>query len=112
MTKDDRSEIREMLTDIIGAHTAAVDGKFDVIQVQLHAIREQTTKTNGRVTVLEEKQRNLETENNLHFEHCPHTDAINSLKNENVSRKAIYKFILASITISSGLVALIMELIK
>lgn len=50
MNKEDRAEMRELLIDVLSAHTAEVDGKFELIKQELEQIKTQTTKTNGRVT--------------------------------------------------------------
>lgn len=46
--------MRQMITDLLAIHTENIEGKFNVIRVELSAIKEQTTKTNGRVTRNEE----------------------------------------------------------
>ena len=46
MTANDKAELKEMINDV-------VSGRFDLIEYKLQEIKEQTTKTNGRVNKLE-----------------------------------------------------------
>ena len=65
-----------MITDIIGAHTAQIDGKFNVIKVELLAIKEQTIKTNGRVTRHDEELKAINKSEDMHVINCPHNKPV------------------------------------
>lgn len=57
MNKQDRDEIKEILHDYISGVIAKQEAKEDIISFKLDRIEIQTTKTNGRVTCLEENTR-------------------------------------------------------
>ena len=63
MTKLDKDEIKEMLNDVITLHT-------EPIKLELSHIKEQTTKTNGRVNKLEEKTEALNIKDIEHYNKC------------------------------------------
>lgn len=93
MNTVDTDVMRQLLTDVLATHTAQIDGKFELIKQELGQIKEQTTKTNGRVTRLEEKTEVLKINDIEHVTHCPHASRIQSLENSELSKKSIYKFI-------------------
>ena len=62
MNKDDRAELREILDDVMQGHINEITGRFNVQHIKLVEIKEQTTKTNGRVTELEKEQAKIKTE--------------------------------------------------
>jgi predicted nuclease with TOPRIM domain len=127
MTFEEKSEFREMITDIYATHNAKIDGKFNVIRVELAAIKEQTTKTNGRVTKLEDKIETkitdkisnidnrieiLKTNDIEHILHCPNISKIQELENQQLSRKSITKFMLIMIATISTIFTIALALFK
>ena len=60
MTEKDRLETRQMFTDILEGHYQKVEGQFNLVNLKLSSIEAQTTRTNGRVTALEDKTEKLE----------------------------------------------------
>ena len=114
MDANDRAEIRQMLTDILAGHTNEINGRYNVIHSNLIQIKEQTTKTNGRVTALETKLDTLEKTEIQHVINCPNTKRISELENNELGRKSIYRFIgtVAFVIFSvAGLVIAVMEII-
>ena len=55
MDSKDRAEVRELLLDIISGPLEKINGQYRLMSSQLANIEVQTTKTNGRVTELENK---------------------------------------------------------
>lgn len=112
MTKDDRDEMRQLMKDVLYAHTAAIDGQFKVIASDLAHIKEQTTKTNGRVTKLEDyRQSALLTEAN-HFQNCPVAGQVELLKIESTSRKSLRNFLVYAGSFVVGSAAVIVAVIE
>jgi hypothetical protein len=112
MTTTDRAEIRQMLTDILSGHTEEMKGRFNVIHTNLIQIKEQTTKTNGRVTSLENEMETVKREELLHVVNCPVIGRVKSLEEKELSRKAVVKFLLLIGGISGGIAGLIVGVLQ
>jgi predicted nuclease with TOPRIM domain len=116
MDKEQRSEMREMFEDILQAQTEKINGRLNVIHINLVSIDEQTKKTNGRVTVLEKDVEILQKDGITHYVNCPQVPRIGALEKSEFSRKIIYKFIsvlwLATLGIIGATVAIIELVIK
>jgi hypothetical protein len=54
MTKNEKEEFKEFITMSLAGHSAKFESQFDIINIKLTNIEEQTKKTNGRVNKLEE----------------------------------------------------------
>lgn len=67
----DNTELKEFLTEHAEANNNLMLEKLNGIHFQLKTIVEQTTKTNGRVTRLEEVTRGMESFKETHFLSCP-----------------------------------------
>ena len=105
MTKEDREQIREMLTDILTGQMNVVNGKIDVMYVHITQIKEQTTKTNGRVNGLEDRMDESDKLGAMHVLNCPHTEEIKKLQSNELTRSAIMKFTGKVAVIVSGAIA-------
>ena len=99
------------LNNKIGMSSIETHSKFEIIKIQLDSIEEQTRKTNGRVTKLEElnisykdkienelKSINvrvevLKTNDIEHVLHCPNVSKIKAIEDSQLTSKSIYKFI-------------------
>lgn len=108
MTKEDK----EFLNSILETHSARIDGKFDVINNKLDNIEKQTTKTNGRVSKLEENVQVLNIKDQNHIMYCPQQNRIKTLEDEQISSKSIKKFFYAGVGIIVGLGGLILAIIE
>lgn len=82
MDHDQRNEVREMLTDIMAGSVQKIEGQYRVIQSQLASIEIQTTKTNGRVSTLEEKVENVEKDLLTHPIKCDQVHEIKKIKED------------------------------
>lgn len=114
MDATDRAEIRQMLTDVLSGHVQDINGRYNVIHANLIQIKEQTTKTNGRVTALEDKLQKLEQTEIQHIINCPNTRRISELEDKETGRKSVFRFVsmVALVLFSiAGLVIAVMEII-
>jgi len=96
MTKADK----EYFEVFLGGFLKEINGKFDVITNELGHIKEQTTKTNGRVTSLEKKPEH----NALN---CPWSNTINDLVDNQKASDAIKKWKGRAIAASGIIVGII-----
>lgn len=85
MTEKDISSIRQMITDIGAANTAEIKGELALIKQEVSFVREQTTRTNGRVNRHDEEIKNLSKTEDLHVVNCPHNEPISKFT-------AVYRF--------------------
>jgi hypothetical protein len=110
MTYNDKEEIKEMLSTIISTYSAKTDGKFDLIKLELQVIKEQTTKTNGRVNKMEDKVEVLERdfEKDINIIH----GKIRYLDNQETSSKAIKRFIYMSIITISTVIGIVIAIFQ
>ena len=101
MDATDKAEMRQMMEDILSAHNKEIKGRLNVMQAHLVHIKEQTTRTNGRVTALEEAVDALHEADTKHTITCPNIPRIVALENAELSRKTITKFI-AGVSVATG----------
>ena len=82
MNHEDRNEVRDMLTDVLSGHIERIEGQYRVIQQQLSSIEVQTLKTNGRVSVLENKVDEVEKDLLTHPIKCTQVKEIAEIKKD------------------------------
>lgn len=112
MNAADRAEMRQMLTDVLSGHTEEMKGRFNVLHANLVRIEEQTTKTNGRVTMLEKQMNQLELDESQHVMKCPNASRIKAMEDNEISRKAIMKFIVVGAAVAGGGGGLVFSILK
>ena len=118
MDKEQRNEVRELITDVIGKPLEEIIGRLNVITANMIRIEGNTERTethtketNGRVTKLEDAVILLQKENIMHTINCPQKAAIDTMNNKlttiekiEVGRDAIQKFTWKQLT-GIGIVA-------
>ena len=92
MTPQDRTEVREMLTDILSGHLEKIEGQYRLMTNQLANIEIQTTKTNGRVSHVEEKVNELENDILKHPVNCTPAKEIKEIKTDLEEYRMIKKY--------------------
>lgn len=93
MTQNEITTIRTMLTDVLAAHTAEIDGKFKVIEEKLIRIEAQTTKTNGRVNRHDQAITDLEKADITHIANCPLESRMKVVEADVSARKSVWRFV-------------------
>jgi len=121
MNKDDKEETRQMISDIIGKPLEDIIGRLNVMNANMVRIEGNTErtekhaeKTNGRVNTLEKQMEQLKLDEIQHILKCPNNNRIQGLENNEVSRKAVAKFLIMASTLAGiigGLVFAFLELI-
>lgn len=111
LNQNDRTEIRTMLSDLLDrikdVHAEQMRGVND----KLERIEEQTRRTNGRVTAVEQKVTALEHELPHSMERCPQKERIQSLLDNQMTSKALSRLLIKSITITGVIVGIITSII-
>ena len=92
MNPHDRLEVREMLTDILSGHLEKIEGQYRLMTNQLANIEIQTTKTNGRVSHVEEKVNDLEHDIKDHPVNCNQAKEIKEIKDDLEEYRMIKKY--------------------
>ena len=109
MLPSEKAEIRQMLIDVISIHIAEIDGKFELIKQELGQIKEQTTKTNGRVNKHDLMFIDLEKINTEHFFKCPVKERVEILEDAEKSKKSIYKALTVIASVVTTMAAIIIS---
>lgn len=78
MTPKDKLELKELLQQHAENISVAANAKFEIIDFKLDAITQQTTKTNGRVNRLEERE-------TTHIANCPLAPKVRALEDSNLA---------------------------
>jgi len=105
MNAQDKIEIKEILHDYVSGVMARVDSKFEIIDIKLDNIYDQTKKTNGRVTVLEDKENNR-------MSTCPNVSKIRVLEDNALQTKSVKKWIVGTVSIFGILMSIVFILYK
>jgi len=104
LTRTDKEDIQEMLNMAIG-HIKEVQAEvMKGVNGSLIRIEEQTTKTNGRVTVLEKNLPHTVL-------NCPHTNTIIELRDASVESKGVKNWKMAAMVIGSAFLGAIVAII-
>ena len=112
MTEKDLNMIRQTMTDVLATHTAEINGRFNVIHTQLLAIKEQTTKTNGRVTKAEEVLKGLEIADINHLAMCPNQSRIKALEDAKTEENGMVKFVFKAGSIIGGVALIVIAVLE
>jgi hypothetical protein len=115
MNKGDRDEITQLMKDALSTHTTIISGQFKLIAADLSHIKEQTQKTNGRVTKLEEQRQASLVAELTHFQNCPIADKVELLEQDRASRKNLNRFFVAlgsAVVGTAAVIAVIVEIVK
>ena len=106
MTKEDREELRDMISDVLSAHAENTNGKFELIKNQLDTITTQVKLTNGRVNKLESDVLRLQFNDQNHANICPQGKRIEKLEQESLTSGAVKKFLIGSLAIMVSIVTI------
>lgn len=112
MTEHEMNMIRQTMNDVLSIHTAEINGRFNVIHTQLLAIKEQTTKTNGRVTKNEEVLKGLEIADINHLAKCPNQSRIKALEDSKTEESGAYKFVFKAGSIVGGIALIVIAILE
>lgn len=105
MTVEERKEIKELLDNHLVSLMAQHNVKYQIIDFKLDAIKEQTTKTNGRVSKLEEREQ-------IHVMNCPMISRVRNLEDNQLTEKAIKKWVIRTISLMAIGITIILGIAK
>lgn len=116
MTGDEKQEIRQLITDLLTVNHAKTESALDVLHYKmdtqenlLSEIKQQVTRTNGRVTELEKKSE-------THYVSCPHAPEINkkvrAIEDNMLSTRAVKAWILGSVAVTGTIIGIVFIIVK
>lgn len=85
--------------------TTLMNSQFINVHERLDEIKEQTTKTNGRVTELEKQEI-------LHVIKCPNASKIRTLEDNQLSDKSIKRWLVTAVAVTGSLSVIAFGIIK
>lgn len=107
MSREDKEEIKEILRDYVAGIIARQDAKFDIIDNKLDLIKEQTTKHNGRMSKIEDRQNKHEMLTNLITE-----DRIRVIEDRLLTTDSIKKWIAQSVVTTSIILSIVFSIVN
>ena len=107
MSRDDKEEIKEILRDYVAGIIARQDAKFDIIDNKLDLIKEQTTKHNGRMSKIEDRQNKHEMLTSLITE-----DRIRVIEDRLLTTDGIKKWIAQSVATTSIIISIVFSILN
>jgi hypothetical protein len=105
MTPTEHKEMKELIQNYLENSTTKTDAKFELIVYKLDKVIEQTTRTNGRVSKLEDITL-------THPMTCPQITKIRELEDTQLTHKAIKTWVVTSILVTSGIFTILLGLFK
>ena len=95
-----REEIKEIL-----------DNKLEIVNHKLDNIEYQTTKTNSRVNMLEDKVHNIEVNSAARLESCPYGKRIDEIAVAVITQKQLRNLLIKGITIAGVFFTILFSLV-
>ena len=89
-----------------------IESKLEAITQKMDMIYEQTKKTNGRVTKLEDQVNIIQKDELTHTINCPIITRVQKLEDDKTSWSGVKNFNLKLITYTGAIVAIIWTVIK
>lgn len=108
MTQDEKDLIEEKLRSL----HIQINAEFETAHSKLNDIFEQTKKTNGRVTKLEDKVQVLEMNDATHALKCPQAEKIKVLEKDVQKSNNLKSFIWFGIIIAGTITGIVVSIIK
>lgn len=108
----DLNEIKQIIKENFEENKTLIESQFELIDLQLKQIIDQTTNTIGRVGKLETEIISLKENEIKHNLACPQLSKIQYLEKEIERSKNVKKFLLALLATAGGIIGLIVGLDK
>jgi hypothetical protein len=82
-----------------------MNAQFTNVNERLDSIDKRVAIQNGRVTKNETRINEVEKRELVYYKDCPHTDAIRTLEDSQLTQKSIRKWIVGSVGIATGVIS-------
>lgn len=88
----DNNETRQLITDLLSAHTARIESAFELINFKLNQIEKNNTGYNNNLKEITDRVTILEQSDKTHYLKCPMNDKYSSTnKNIDVVKEELEK---------------------
>ena len=108
----DYKEFQELIHNVNEENKATIENKFNVIDIKLSHILEQTTKTNGRVTALEKDVNALKINEINHIINCPIKPKLEVIEKEVNKSTNVKSFLIKTVAVTGSIIASTVSILK
>lgn len=112
MNQEDRKEVKEMLHEILSGYQALNESQNYIVVEKLNGINCRLDVLNGKTQKTIDRVIDLEKSEVLHPLTCPNLNRIRTLEDNQLSTKAIKKWIVGSIAITGGIMSILFIIFK
>lgn len=105
-------QLKALMKGIIESYSQSNSNHYEIINYKLDSIETQTTKTNGRLSEVENKVKEIEIDNAKRVLTCPQNKKIEELVNSSMSILAMRKIVIRGITIAGIFFTLLFGLLR
>lgn len=105
-------ELRDMMESVVEKYHKFTSDPLKIINYKLDSIEEQTTKTNGRLTKVEEKVHGLEISDATRIQNCPQAKKIDELIESSISVRTIKNMVIRGIVIAGIFFTILFSILR
>ncbi len=95
-----KEELMKFVDGVIDRYESKSSKEYEIINYKLDSIEAQTTRTNGRLTDLENRVKDIEIEKGGRISTCPYSETIKKLSEDSITVNAIKRMLIQGIVIA------------
>jgi hypothetical protein len=104
---ESQDKLETILNAFLEETRTTMENHYTIVTLKLDSIKEDTTKTNGRVNKLEDEVKRLAIEDQKHMVSCPIAIEVRELKNTVSEMRNRKRFIFSTITLNTIILGII-----